>query len=100
MLSMIAEQGECTASELGAPFEVAQPTISKHLLVLEKAGLVSRHVSGRVHHFRLGVVPLKEASQWLHQHRAFWENSLDALQEVVDELPKGKRGTSKDDAKA
>ncbi|MEL6106438.1 MAG: metalloregulator ArsR/SmtB family transcription factor [Planctomycetota bacterium] len=87
MLRMLAQRGECTASELGAPVDAAQPTISKHLRVLEQAGLVSRHVSGRVHRFRLAVAPLNEASEWIAKHRRFWEHSLDALGEVLDELP-------------
>jgi len=53
MLTLLADEGECTASELGKPFEVAQPTVSKHIRVLERAGLVSRQVKGRVHRFRL-----------------------------------------------
>ncbi|MEZ6137547.1 MAG: metalloregulator ArsR/SmtB family transcription factor [Pirellulaceae bacterium] len=87
MLAMLAQRGECTASELGEPIEAAQPTISKHIRVLERAGLVSRQVSGRVHRFRLAELPLQQASDWIAKHRAFWENSLDALGEVLGELP-------------
>ncbi|MCA9265848.1 MAG: helix-turn-helix transcriptional regulator [Planctomycetales bacterium] len=87
MLAMIAKRGECTASELGKPFRVAQPTISKHIRVLEQASLVSRRVAGRIHHFRLNTKPLTEATDWIARHRTFWENSLDALGNALDDLP-------------
>ncbi len=79
MLSMLAAQGELTAGELGAPFDVAQPTTSKHLKVLERAGLVSREVVGRSHRFRLQLDPLSEAEDWIARHKAFWEGTLTRL---------------------
>ena len=86
MLAMLARSGECTAGDLGKPFEVAQPTVSKHIRVLEKAGLLSRRVDGRVHHFRLLVKPLKEAESWITTHRDFWKNSLDALGDLLNDI--------------
>jgi DNA-binding transcriptional ArsR family regulator len=65
--------GEATVNELVAPFELSQPTISKHLKVLERAGLVSR---GRTAQFRpvcLNAAPLAQAARWLGGYRAFWE---------------------------
>ena len=87
MLAMLAKRGECTAGDLGEPFNVAQPTVSKHIRVLEKAGLLSRRVDGRVHRFQLSVEPLKEAESWIATHREFWKNSLDALGKLLDEMP-------------
>ena len=91
MLGLIARSGECSASELGKPFDAAQPTISKHIRVLEQAGLVSRRIDGRTHRFQLVVKPLKEAASWIATHQAFWENSLDALGEALDEITKDKQ---------
>jgi DNA-binding transcriptional ArsR family regulator len=76
-------QGDATVNELVAPFDLAQPTISKHLKVLERAGLVSR---GRKAQFRpvyLNPEPLATAARWLGDYRRFWEESLDQLSEYV-----------------
>lgn len=86
MLSLLAKRGECTASDLGKPFPIAQPTASKHIRVLEEAGLVSRHVEGKTHRFRLVMKPLKEAQDWIARHQQFWEHSLDALGELLDQM--------------
>ena len=86
MLSLLAEGGECTASELGKPFKAAQPTISKHIRVLEQAGLLSRRIEGRVHRFQLVTKPLSDATSWIARHRDLWQHSLDALGEVIDGL--------------
>ena len=79
ILSMLAKQGPCSASDLRAPFDVAQPTISKHLKVLEAAGLVQRQVNGRVHHFELVMAPMKDAEDWIQRHEAFWQGTLQRL---------------------
>ena len=86
MLSLLAKRGECTASELGKPFPIAQPTASKHIRVLEDAGLVSRLVEGKVHRLKLVMKPLKEAQDWIARHQKFWENSLDALSDLLDQM--------------
>ncbi|WP_422378271.1 ArsR/SmtB family transcription factor [Roseibium sp.] len=83
MISMLASQGALSANELRAPFNVAQPTISKHLKVLEQAGLVRRQVEGRVHRFHLETAPLKEAEDWIGRHRSFWEGTLLRLEQFV-----------------
>ena len=79
MLALLATRGELSAGELGKPFAIAQPSASKHLRVLEQAGLVTRRVDGRVHRFRLNPGPLAEAEDWIARHRAFWEGALDRL---------------------
>ena len=86
MLMMLAKRGRMTAGELGEPFGIAQPTASKHLRVLEQAGLLSRHVNGRTHRFRLDLKRLEEAEHWISRHRDFWEGTLDRLGEVLKEM--------------
>jgi len=86
MLALLAKRGECVAGELGAPFDISQPTASKHLRVLERAGLITRRIDGRVHRFRLVVKPLERAERWISRHREFWEGSLDRLGGYLDEL--------------
>lgn len=80
---MLASNGALSASELRAPFKVAQPTVSKHLKVLELAGLISREVEGRTHRFQLELAPMKEAEDWIIRHQEFWESTLERLQEFV-----------------
>jgi DNA-binding transcriptional ArsR family regulator len=84
MLSMLSRRGELTASELGAPFDISQPTASKHLRVLEEAGLLSRRVDGRTHRFQLVDRRLRDAESWISRHRDFWEGTLERLQDLVD----------------
>jgi DNA-binding transcriptional ArsR family regulator len=78
--------GEATVNELVALFDLSQPTISKHLKVLERAGLVSRGREAQFRPVRLESAPLKGAAQWLGDYRRFWEESLDQLDEYVREL--------------
>lgn len=85
MLAMLAEQGECTAGELGDPFGYAQPTISKHIKVLESAGLVVRRKQGRTQRFTLISAPLDDAEAWISRHRKFWTGTLDNLGQLLEE---------------
>jgi DNA-binding transcriptional ArsR family regulator len=89
MLLMIAKRGECTASELGQPFSISQPSASKHLRVLEQAGLLARRVEGRIHRFRLVMGTLAEAEEWISRHRHFWEGTLERLGEFLDQVDRG-----------
>lgn len=91
MLALVARRGECTASELGAPFAIAQPTASKHITVLEGAGLLERRVEGREHRFRLVKRPLDEARAWITRHQEFWETSLARLDSLLS-ARRGRRG--------
>jgi DNA-binding transcriptional ArsR family regulator len=78
--------GEASVSELARPFEMSLPAISKHLKVLERAGLIA---SGRDAQWRprtLQPAPLKDAAAWLEQYRRFWEQSLDRLQEFLNDV--------------
>lgn len=78
ILSRLA-RGESTVTGLAEPFSISLPAISKHLRVLESAGLISRQVDGRIHRCRLAAVPMKDALDWISFYRSFWEESLDAL---------------------
>lgn len=85
MLARLATS-QCTAGELGEPFRISQPSVSKHLRVLERAGVVRRSVKGRHHTFRLVPAPLQDAESWITRHRRFWEGSLGQLDQVLAEL--------------
>ncbi len=75
--------GEASVTELAEPFEMSLPAVSKHLKVLERAGLVRRRVQGREHVLRLEPGPLREASRWLEHYRTFWDARLDALEAML-----------------
>jgi DNA-binding transcriptional ArsR family regulator len=81
-------QGENSVSGLAAPYEMSLPAVSKHLRVLEKAGLVKRHKDGRVHRCRLVAEPMKDAAAWIEHYRQFWENQFDSLARYLEESQK------------
>jgi DNA-binding transcriptional ArsR family regulator len=72
-------QDEASVTELAEPFKISLPAISKHLRVLEHAGLIVREKEGRMRRCRLVVKPLKEAAQWISHYQEFWEEQFDAL---------------------
>ncbi len=78
--------GEASVGELAAPFSVSAPAISRHLKVLERAGLVAREKHGRVHRCRLDPAPMHEAAEWIERTRQFWEGRLDALEVYLQSL--------------
>ena len=95
ILARLAD-GEATVNELVAPFGFSQPTISKHLKVLESAGLVSRGRSAQFRPVRLNAAPLAEAAGWLGDYEQFWAESLDRLDDYVKAMKrKEKRRESK-----
>jgi len=71
-------------TELAEPYAMTLPAVSKHLKVLERAGLVERSVQGRVHRCSLDARPLHDIEQWVDHYRGFWESTLDALAEHVE----------------
>jgi DNA-binding transcriptional ArsR family regulator len=79
--------GEATIAELAEPFKVSAPAISKHMRILEEAGLLSRKKQGREHHCRLEQKRMKEAEAWIENHRKFWDERLDALEHYLKENP-------------
>jgi DNA-binding transcriptional ArsR family regulator len=78
--------GERTVAELGAPFAISQPAVSKHLRVLEEAGLITRskRATARLSHLR--AAPLEQASTWLLGYREYWEESYERLDELLERL--------------
>ncbi|MBI4920548.1 MAG: winged helix-turn-helix transcriptional regulator [Devosia nanyangense] len=78
--------GEASVNELAEPFSISQPAVSKHLKILERAGLVSRSADGTRRPVKIEAGPMKEAADWLEKYRRFWEQSykrLDALLEIL-----------------
>lgn len=82
-------QGEATVGELAAPFSISQPAVSKHLKVLEQAGLVTRGRAAQSRPCKLNAARLREVSDWLETYRRFWEESFDRLDAYLAELQKG-----------
>jgi len=78
--------GEASVTELAEPFEMSMPTISKHLKVLERAGLIARGREAQWRPCRLDAGPLKDVSDWVEHYRCFWEQSFDRLHEYLIEL--------------
>jgi len=78
--------GETRVSELAAPFKMSMPGISKHLKVLERAGLISRGREAQWRPCRLNASPLKNANSWIEQYRKFWEDSFDRLDDYLKQL--------------
>jgi DNA-binding transcriptional ArsR family regulator len=78
--------GEASVTELAEPFEMSLPAISKHLKVLERAGLISRGREAQWRPCRLEPEPLKEVNEWLNMYRRFWDESLDRLDEYLQQL--------------
>ena len=85
-------RGERTVGELAEPFEISRPAISKHLRVLERAGLVQRTPEGRISRCSLDAEPLREAADWVEHYRAFWEGRLDALARYLEAPKPGEEG--------
>src|SRR5262249_30287474 len=77
-------RGQTSVSELAAPFAMSLPAVSKHLSVLEGAGLLTRERDGRVRRCRLEPRPLQSAADWIASYRRFWEQQFDALARYLD----------------
>ncbi|HET8774169.1 MAG TPA: metalloregulator ArsR/SmtB family transcription factor [Thermoanaerobaculia bacterium] len=78
--------GECSVMELAEPFAMSQPAISKHLKVLERAGLISRGRDAQRRPCRIEAQPLAEASEWIEKYREFWEANFQRLDALLEEL--------------
>ena len=83
--------GEASVAELAEPFEMSQPAISKHLKVLERAGLISSGQDAQRRPRRLEAAPLAEANKWLERYREFWEASFKNLDALLEELKAKKK---------
>jgi DNA-binding transcriptional ArsR family regulator len=84
-------KGEVSVMELAEPFDMSQPAISKHLKVLERAGLVSRGRDAQRRPVRLEARPLRDATEWLENYRRFWAENFQRLDTVLEELKKRER---------
>lgn len=78
--------GDRCVTDLARPYSMSLPAVSKHLRVLENAGLIRRRRRGRVHSLKLEAAPMKQASRWIEEYRRFWKGSLDRLGEYLNEL--------------
>ncbi len=87
ILSKLAS-GQVSVNELAAPFSMSLPAVSKHLKVLERAGLITRARQAQRRPCKLKAKPLKEASAWMEHYRRFWEESFDRLDDYLKELQK------------
>jgi DNA-binding transcriptional ArsR family regulator len=85
ILERLSHGGQCM-TDLARPYSMSLPAVSKHVRVLEKAGLIRRQRRGRVHRLNLEAAPMKQAAQWIEDYRRFWEESLDRLDEYLKEL--------------
>ena len=85
--------GEASVNELAAPFDMSQPAISKHLKVLERAGLVSRGRDAQRRPRRLEARPLAEATEWLERYRQFWQERYQQLDALLHEMKLGQQQT-------
>jgi DNA-binding transcriptional ArsR family regulator len=81
-------RGDKRVTHLARPHAMSLPAVSKHLRVLEKAGLLRRRRYGRVHEMQLEAKPLKQAAEWVEEYRKFWEGSLDRLAEYLEKTNK------------
>jgi DNA-binding transcriptional ArsR family regulator len=79
-------EGEASVTELAKPFEMTQPAVTKHLQVLERAGLITRSREAQWRPRQLNAAPLKSASQWLLGYREFWEQSFERLDDYLEEV--------------
>ena len=80
--------GECSVTELAAPFDMSLPAVSKHLRVLERAGLIARRRDAQWRHCRIEAAPLKDVAEWTERYRHVWEQRFDRLDQYLQHLQK------------
>lgn len=88
--------GEFSVTEIAEPFDMSLPAITKHLKVLERAGLISRSREAQWRPCKLEARPLQQAADWVEQYRKFWEESFDRLEDYLSELQAKERPIDKD----
>src|SRR5215203_1225961 len=89
--------GDCSVTELAEPFDMSMPAVSKHLRVLEQAGLITRRREAQFRHCRIDAAPLKDVADWADRYRHIWEQRLDRLDAYVAQLKR--KGTAHHDRK-
>ncbi len=77
-------KGDCTVTELSAPFDISLPAISKHLRVLENAGLISQQKEGRIRRCKLEADAMRDAAKWINKYKKFWEKQFAALDKYLE----------------
>jgi DNA-binding transcriptional ArsR family regulator len=87
---------ECSVSELAEPFDMSMPAVSKHLRVLERAGLVARRKEAQWRHCRLQAAPLKEVATWTERYRHVWEQRLDRLDQYLQQMTSTPKASKKE----
>ena len=80
-------RGESTVGELAQPFDMTRPAVSKHLRVLERAGLVERTIDGRITRCNLSAGPMRDAAEWVEQYRDYWDDQLDRFKRYLEDQP-------------
>ena len=95
MLSMLKTR-EYSVKDIAESFEMTMPAITKHLKILERAGLITRHRDAQIKRSKLEIGPLKEAADWIDEYREFWSQSFDRLDGYLDNL-KQQQDVKKDD---
>lgn len=84
-------KGQASVAELAKPFKMSQPAISKHLKVLERAGLISRGLDAQRRPRKLEAAPLKEATDWLEKYRQFWDEAYSRLDALLEDMKKDEK---------
>ena len=84
-------KGQASVAELAKPFKMSQPAISKHLKVLERAGLISRGLDAQRRPRKLEAAPLKEATDWLEKYRQFWDEAYERLDALLEDMKKDEK---------
>jgi DNA-binding transcriptional ArsR family regulator len=91
--------GECSVGELAAPFDMSMPAVSKHLRVLERAGLIAQRREAQWRHCRIEAGPLRQVAEWAEQYRRLWEGRLDRLGAYIEELQSAKKNQTRPESK-
>jgi DNA-binding transcriptional ArsR family regulator len=92
-------EGPATVKELAAPFTISGPAVSKHLRVLERAGLVARGREAQWRPRRLEAAPLKEVAEWAEEYRRFWDQSYERLDEYLEQLKRKEKKHGRDQSR-
>jgi DNA-binding transcriptional ArsR family regulator len=91
ILARLASSGQASVTELAAPFQMTMPAVSKHLKVLERAGLIARSREAQWRPCRLEGQPLRDVADWMEQYRRFWDESFDRLDDYLQAIQKEKK---------
>lgn len=98
ILQQLSQGGDCCVTDIAKPHAMSLPAVSKHLRVLEEAGLITRTRQGRVHSLALHAAPMQQAQAWIESYRVHWEASLDRLEDYLEALQKGGSSASSPDS--